>query len=67
MKIVCGCSWEEVAYESQMVGSHFRGEVHTHLLFGVNILHAIFRLQLCESMFSCLCPCLVLLLIPCVA
>ena len=67
MKRVCGRLWEVVVYESQTAGSHFRGEAWTHLLFGVNVLHAIFRLHVCKSMFSCLFPRLVLVIIFCVA
>ena len=31
-------------YESQMAGSYFQGKARTNLLFGVDVLHAIFRL-----------------------
>ena len=32
MKRVCGRLWEVVVHESQMAGSHFRGEARTHPL-----------------------------------
>ena len=33
-------------YESQTAGSYFRGKAWTNLLFGVNVLHTIFRLHI---------------------
>ena len=44
---------EVVAYESRIAGGLVRVEGRTHLLFGENVLHAIFTLQytyICKSM-----------------
>ena len=44
-------------YESQTAGSYFRGKARTHLLFGVNVLHAIFRFNTHNYVNPCLVVC----------
>ena len=45
MQRASGSLWKVVASKSQTAGGLLLGEVPTHLIFGENVLHAIFMLQ----------------------